>query len=61
MLKGEGGGCYRICTRLWQYNTQCGYTVYIIHGEKEREEDATEYALGSSDIIHSVGELYIYM
>ena len=32
----------------------------VLHTKKEREEDATEYALGSGNIIHSVSVLYIY-
>ena len=39
------------------------YTVsvlYKLHAKKEREEDATEYALGSGNIIHNVSVQYIY-
>ena len=35
--------------------------LYILHAKKEREEDATEYALGSGNKIHSVSVLYIYI
>ena len=35
------------------------YCIYILHAKKEREEDATEYALASGNIIHSECAVYI--
>ena len=32
----------------------------VLHAKKEREEDATEYALASGNIIHSECAVYIY-
>ena len=32
----------------------------VLYTKKEWEEDATEYTLGSANIIHNVSVLYIY-